>query len=111
VPEYSSTEELTTRELVIRSHPEHAGALVADVLLLNAADFRQVFPGLHLRFLSVAGEVVASSVFRGDEYLGGELRGLRFIPARTEVRLSLEIIDPGRDALGYEMSVVSSGSM
>jgi hypothetical protein len=28
------------------------------------------------------------------------------MPAETEVRLSLEMIDPGDDALGYQMEVV-----
>ena len=58
------------------------------------------------RFVDVHGEVVASRVFRASEYLGGEMRGLKLMPSETEVRLSLEIIDPGIDALGYQMEVV-----
>ncbi len=106
VPEYENHDELRTPELVIRGHPERPEALLVDVLLLNSGPFRQTFPGLRLQFYDVHGEVVASRVFRASEYLGGEMRGLKLMPAETEVRLSLEIIDPGTDALGYQMEVV-----
>ena len=106
VPEYENHDELRTRELVIRTHPDEPEALLVDVLLLNSGPFRQTFPGLRLEFYDVLGEVVASRVFRASEYLGGEMRGLKLMPAETEVRLSLEMIDPGDDALGYQMEVV-----
>ena len=106
VPDYDKLEFLETRELIIRSHPEAPSALMVDVLLRNSGDFRQVFPGLRLDFMEVRGNVVASRVFRSADYLGGEMRGLRYIPALTEVRLSLEIVDPGEKALGYQMEVV-----
>ena len=106
VPEYKNYDELRTRELVIRSHPDEQEALLVDVLLLNSGPFRQAFPGLRLQFYDVRGEVVASRVFRASEYLRGEMRGLKLIPAETEVRLSLELVDPGNDALGYQMEVV-----
>ena len=107
VPEYENHDELRTRELVIRSHPVEPKALLVDVLLLNSGPFSQTFPGLSLEFYNVDGEVVASRVFKASEYLGGEMRGLKLMPAETEVRLSLEMIDPGNDALGYQMEVVS----
>jgi len=106
VPDYDNLGLLETRELIIRSHPEASSALMVDVLLRNSADFRQAFPGIRLDFMDVRGNVVASRVFRSEEYLGGEMRGLRYIPALTEVRLSLEIADPGENALGYQMEVV-----
>ena len=106
VPEYENHDELRMRELVVRSHPEEPEALLVDVLLLNSGPFRQTFPGLRLQFYDVHGEVVASRVFRASEYLGGEMRGLKLMPAETVARLSLEVIDPGTDALGYRMEVV-----
>lgn len=106
LPEYSDPDQLQTRELVVRSHPGEANALIVDVLLRNTASFRQVFPGLRLSFFNIKGEKVATRIFGVSDYLGGEMRGLKFIPARTEVRLSLELVDPGKDALGYEMEIV-----
>jgi predicted Zn finger-like uncharacterized protein len=106
VPEYENHDELRTRELVIRSHRDEPEALVVDVLLLNSGPYKQAFPGLRLQFYDEHGYVVASRVFRANEYLDGEMRGLKLIPAETEVRLSLELIDPGTNALGYQMEVV-----
>lgn len=106
LPEYDRIELLKTRELIVRTHPSEPDALTVDVLLSNNGDFRQLFPGLELTFFNIQGEKAASRVFTVSEYLGGELRGLRYIPARTEVRLSLELVDPGNEALGYEMQVV-----
>jgi predicted Zn finger-like uncharacterized protein len=107
VPVYGNIDELQTSQLVIRTHPDTERALMIDVLLRNSAEFRQNFPGLRLRFFDLNGELVAGRIFRVSEYLGGELRGLKYIPAETEVRLSLEILDPGENALGYQMDVVN----
>lgn len=106
VPDYADLGQLLTRELVIRTHPDRPDALVCDVLLRNAGNYRQQFPGLRLRFFDIRGDIVASRTFRVGEYLGGEMRGLRYIPASTEVRLSLELIDPGEHAMSYEMDVI-----
>lgn len=107
LPTYRNYSQLVTKDLVIRSHPDQDNGLLLDVLLLNAADDRQEFPRLRLNFFDINGGVVATRDFEVKEYLGGELRGLRFIPAVTEVRLSLALKDPGRDALGYEMVVLA----
>lgn len=107
VPEYRNPDKLEAHELVIRSHPEAEAALVADFLLRNSGPYRQVFPGLRLRFFDRAGEIVAQRTFRVKEYLGGEMRGLKYIPAGAEVRLSIEIVDPGARALGYQLDVVA----
>ncbi len=106
VPDFRSPDDLMTREVVIRSHPEAERALIVDLLLRNAAEHRQVFPRLRLQFFNLNGQVIGSRIFKVDEYLGGELRGLKYMPARTEVRISLELVDPGADASGYEMIVL-----
>ena len=108
LPEFHDPSLLQARELVVRPHPTEEDALIVDTLLCNSAEYRQLFPNLHLRFFDINGNIVASRVFKASEYLGGEMRGLRFIPGHTEVRLSLEIVDPGEQALGYQMDVVSS---
>lgn len=105
VPDFRDPSSLSTTSLVVRSHAEFANALRVDALLRNDAPFRQVFPVLDLRFTNTRNEVVAARRFKPDEYLGGELTGLRYIPARTEVRISLEIVDPGENALGYSLTV------
>ena len=105
-PEYENYDELRTRELVIRSHPDELKALLVDALLLSIGTFRWAFPGLKLQSYDVHDEVVASRTLKVYEYLGGEMRGLKWMPAETEVRLSLEVIDPGNDAFRYQLEVV-----
>ncbi len=106
VPEYRNLRQIATTNLVVRSHPQVKDALVVDVLLRNSGRYRQVFPLLELRFLDINHSTVALRRFRPEEYLAGEMRGLRFIPGSTEVRISLEIVDPGREALGYTIAVI-----
>jgi hypothetical protein len=48
---------------------------------------------------------VAQRTFKPADYLSGELTGLKYFPAFTEVRLSLEIVDPGKAALGYSLMI------
>ena len=106
VPEYENYDELRTRKLVIRSHPDELKALLVDAILLNSGPFRQTFPSLKLQSYDVHDEIVASRILKVYEYLGGEMRGLKWMPAETEVRLSLEVIDPGNDAFRYQLDVV-----
>jgi hypothetical protein len=42
--------------------------------------------------------------------LRGELAGLKYIPAQTEVRISLEIADPGPDATNYRLDLREAGA-
>ena len=79
--------------------------LFVDALLRNAAPFRQRFPALELRSSNMQQELVANRLFHPHEYLSGELRGIKYIPARTEVRLSLAIVDPGAEAMGYNLLI------
>ena len=106
LPEYSNTAALFTSNLVIRAHPDAEGALIIDAIVRNSARYRQLFPVLQLQFQEIDNNLVAQRRFRPENYLAGELRGLRFIPGNTEVRFSLEIADPGKNALGYNLKVI-----
>ena len=105
---FSDVSRLTTQNLVVRTHPEIAGGLVVDALLRNEAGFRQPFPGLYLRFADISGKTIADRTFLPNLYLAGEMAGLKFIPAATEVRLSLEIVDPGNAAVSYSLVAVTA---
>ncbi len=109
LPAYSDVDRLRTDSLVVRSHPTEANGLVVDALLRNEAPFRQQFPGLYLRFADIRGRTVAERTFKPETYLAGEMSGLRYIPAATEVRLSIEILDPGPEAVSYSMVAVATG--
>jgi predicted Zn finger-like uncharacterized protein len=105
IVDYSNPNALKTSNLLIRTHPEAAGALIVDAIVRNSAAFKQKFPGIRLQFQDRDGTTIASRTFHAADYLAGELRGLIYIPANTEVRFALEIADPGDKAVGYEMTV------
>ncbi len=104
LPELRAVEALRTRNLVVRSHPEFADVLVVDVMIVNQASFAQRYPDLELRFTSVNGVLVAGRSFAPEEYLAGEARAADLMPPQTPVQVSLEILDPGEDAVNYTLS-------
>ena len=105
LPVYSDIGALHATHLVVRTDPTVAGALAVDAIIRNDAPFRQYFPDLELHFSDIHGKPVAARSFVPAEYLGGEMAGLKFIPAKTEVRISLEIVDPGPSATNYLLIV------
>lgn len=105
VPDYRDRLALGTTSVTVRRHGSVDEALVFDALLRNGARFKQRFPPLDLKFTDTENETVAARRLQPQEYLGGEMAGLKYIPARTEVRISLEVVDPGKNALGYSLTV------
>ncbi len=104
LPEIRALAGLRTRNLMVRSHPELANALVIDAVIVNQAGFAQRFPGLELKFTSVGGLLVAGRTFQPDEYLSGEIGAGDLMPVNTPVQVSLEIADPGEEAVNYTLS-------
>ena len=96
---------LAISDLVVRTHPTVDRSLIVDAILRNSAPYKQKFPNLALQFSDISGRRIAAREFGPREYLGGELIGRSYIPAATEVRLSLEIVDPGDRAVGHALSV------
>lgn len=108
LPDYVNLSELLATDLVIRPHSEKKSALTVNALLRNESKFQQPFPDLDLQFTSIKGNLIVHRQFTPSEYLKGELNGLKYIPPRTEVRLGLEIMDPGEDAVNYSLQLVSN---
>ncbi|MDY7064194.1 hypothetical protein PsexTeo8_05990 [Pseudomonas extremaustralis] len=95
---------IKSSNLVVRSHPEFAGALVVDAIIYNRATFSQPFPLLELRFADLNGNLIASRRFKPAEYLSGELAGVSEMPSQTPIHISLDILDPGNKAVNYSLS-------
>jgi len=106
LPDYLDAANLIATDLVVRTHPTAGNGLIVDAILRNGSPYRQRFPSLQLRFADINGNTLAQRTFSPDAYLAGELAGLRYIPAVTEVRLSLDIVDPGPLAVSYSMRTV-----
>ncbi len=96
--------QVKSSNLVVRSHPEFSGALVVDAILYNRAPFSQPFPLLEMRFADINGQLLASRRFKPSEYLAGELAGNAEMPPQTPIHISLDILDPGTQAINYSLS-------
>jgi predicted Zn finger-like uncharacterized protein len=106
VPPYSDIGKIMSEQLTVRTHPERDGALVVDVIVTNSADLPQPFPALQLTFFDIRSEPVATRKFYPGEYLHGEMRGLTSMPNKNPVHLALEVMDPGAQAINYELKLV-----
>ncbi len=104
LPVISAPEQIRSQNLVVRSHPEVRGALIVDALVVNNAPHPQPFPVVELTFTTIDGNLVAGRRFKPDEYLAGELDGATLLPSLTPVHITLEIEDPGAEAVNYRIS-------
>jgi hypothetical protein len=98
-----NVEAIQSRKLVVRTDPENRSQLVVDAVIINRADFEQPFPAIALTFSNLNGDVVAHSLFTPKEYLAGEGKQLEVMPTDTPVRIAINIRDPGRDAVNYNL--------
>ena len=104
LPSKVDINQVKSSNLVVRSHPEFSGALVVDAILYNRAPFAQPFPLLEIRFADINGRLLASRRFKPGEYLAGELAGKAEMPPQTPIHISLDILDPGTQAVNYSLS-------
>ena len=105
LPSIAAPERVKAYNLVVRSHPRVDKALIIDSILLNKASFEQPFPDFALTFSNLQGEQMAYRRFTPQEYLGGELAGAKAMPVGQPVHISLEVVDPGSDAVNYRASI------
>lgn len=99
--------QIKSSNLVVRSHPDFAGALVVDAIIYNRAPFAQPFPLLEIRFDDIQGKLLAKRSFKPGEYLSGELAGQREMPSQIPIHIALDILDPGTTAVNYSLSFTS----
>lgn len=94
-----------SRDKVIQSHPNKANALILKASLVNTARRAQPFPNLALEFSNLEDQTFARRVFRPEEYLNPALieQNAGSIPANTPVKIVLELVDPGPDAVNYSL--------
>lgn len=104
LPEYSDIDAIRSDNLVVRSHPEIANALMINIVFRNTADFPQAFPILILSFNTVTNNIVALREFAPSEYLNSGLQNLSLMPVMSPVQVNLELIDPGPDAVNYTLA-------
>lgn len=99
----SDVAKIVGTNLVVRSHPFEKNALVIDVIIKNQANFEQPYPVVQLSFEDINGQPVASRRFNPDEYINDTAISLDSMPSNTPIHLTLEIEDPGRNAVNYQL--------
>ncbi len=104
VPTLIDINQILATNLIVRNHPDVANALMVDAILINNAPFEQPFPDLILSFSKLDETPVATRRFAPAEYLAGELAGMKHIPVRQPVHITIEIADPGPDAVNYTLA-------
>jgi predicted Zn finger-like uncharacterized protein len=110
LPSMVAVDKIKTEHIVPpRSHPKYKDALIVDFIMNNRAKFAQPFPLVELSFTDINDKVIASRRFTPEEYLGGELTGTKIMPIQTPISLSLEIVDPGVSASGYNLHYLPLG--
>lgn len=105
VPTLVDTSRIVASNLVVREHPDTEGALAVDVMLINSAPFEQPFPDLVLVFTDIDEKQVASRRFIPKDYLGGELVGQELMPQNQKIHITLDLVDPGTEAVNYHISI------
>ena len=103
LPELHDVGLIRSSNLMVRSHPKAANALVVDAMMTNQAKFKQPFPMLELQFTDINGQIVAGRRFAPSDYVAGELLGMTMMPAKQPIHISLQIIDPGSAAVNYQL--------
>ncbi len=103
LPPMADVALIDAQRSVIRNHPDQPDARVVDVLMVNNAEFAQPYPLIELLATNMRGELIAGRRFKPEEYLRGESREGALMPSRTPIHVSLEIQDPGENALNFEV--------
>ncbi|MFC3114283.1 DUF3426 domain-containing protein [Cellvibrio fontiphilus] len=105
LPPLVDIQQISTSNLVVREHPDTENALAVDVMLVNSAPFEQPFPDLTLVFTDIDNNLVAQRRFTPKDYLGGELAGADLMPRNQKIYITLDIVDPGAEAVNYRIYI------
>ena len=92
---------VVSREL--RSHPTRPGRLRLSATIVNRAARPQPWPDLEVALVDAAGQQVMQQRFAPAEYLAAGSDAARGMTPQAYLPLVLELEDPGRQAVGFEL--------
>ncbi|GGO82317.1 hypothetical protein GCM10011348_23430 [Marinobacterium nitratireducens] len=104
IPPRRDIDSIRNLQLVVRAHPQYQEALSVHLLLENDAGFDQPFPAIDLTFADIRGRTVAERRLQPGDYLDPALNPLR-MRHREPYQINLEVLDPGRRAVSYEVEL------
>lgn len=85
------------------SHPRLADGLHLSGVLVNDAGIDQPWPLLELRLEDRFGDTVAARRLAPEEYLRNATQRDSMMPAGARRAIEIELLDPGRDAIGFSI--------
>jgi len=103
LPELIDLSKIENRSLVVKSHPTVFKALIIETIITNQASFDQAFPDISLSFSDINNNIIAQRLFSPAEYLSTEVYNWPAMPAKQPIQITLEIIDPGPEAVNYKV--------
>ena len=89
--------------------PDTSGTLRVRASLFNSADHAQPYPLLRLTLQDRFGSRVGSRDLEPQEYLHGEPDRNQLLGAGQRIDAEIAIVDPGKDAVGFELDVCLRG--
>ncbi len=110
LPSQSDLTKLSSSNLVVRSHPHERNALVVDAIIKNTADFEQPFPVIQLNFADINNTPLAKRRFQPREYITDTSIDIQRMPPNTPIHLTLEIVDPGKQAVNYQLEFLPANT-
>jgi len=97
----TSSIELVSRELL--SHPLRPRVLLLNATIVNRAPQPQPYPDIQVRLYDLENEVISERRFRPTDYLTSTSAMRSGMTSGAYLRLSLEMLDPGDRAVGFEL--------
>ena len=104
VPEHRDLDKIELLNTGVYSHPTVPGALMIKAVIENRAGFEQPYPIVELAFNNIQGKRVAMRRFGPSEYLDPTRPHPQRMPVGKPVRVRLEVVDPGKNALGFDFN-------
>ena len=86
----------------IYTHQTEKNALMVTVTIVNRAQFSQSYPITQLRFLNVAGDVIAARQFGPNHYLNTTWQPENLMEPNIPVSIKMEVEDVGEEVVSYD---------
>lgn len=97
----TSSIELVSREML--SHPSRPRVLLLNATIVNRAPEAQSYPEIQVRLFNLDNEVIGERRFRPTDYLTSTSAMRSGMTPDAYLRFSLEMLDPGERAVGFEL--------
>jgi len=100
---FRNLDQIQLLSRIMHSHPTRPDALRLSLTIVNRAPRSQAFPKLEIILLDSGGQTLISHLFDSDQYLAEGADIETGMTPEAYVHISLDLADPGRQAVGFEL--------